>query len=385
MVDAEGSDNPAVIIDNGSGMVKAGFSGAEAPSGVFPSIVGTPKTASALQGVSQKDFYIGEEAIAKKGVLNVKYPIAAGKVTDWSDMEKVWNHCFYSVLRVTPQECLGVLLTEAPLQPKENRERMAEIMFETFQFKNFYVAIQAVMSLYSAGRTTGLVVDSGDGVSHTVPVYQGYSIPHAIKRIDVAGRVLTGWVKHLVLEKMGRDMNSASEMEVVRDIKEKLCYVCATKEEWNEKMSEAQGSTSLDANYTLPDKEVLVVKGEVRISGAELLFQPDLYGKNNDPLQTITTDSINDSDLDVRKDLAKNIILSGGTTMFEGLPERLKHEVTSALPAGNDVRVVADAARKYSVWRGASTFTSLSSFASSWVSAAEYEELGASIIHRKCV
>jgi len=232
MVDAAEDGNPAVIIDNGSGMVKAGFSGAEAPAGVFPSIVGTPKTASALQGVSQKDFYIGEEAIAKKGVLNIKYPIAAGKVSDWGDMEKVWHHCFYSVLRVTPSELQGVLLTEAPLQPKENREKMAEIMFETFQVKNFYVAIQAVMSLYSAGRTTGLVVDSGDGVSHTVPVYQGYSIPHAIKRIDVAGRVLTGWMKHLILEKMGRDMNSASEMEVVRDIKEKLCYVCASKEEY---------------------------------------------------------------------------------------------------------------------------------------------------------
>jgi len=170
--------------------------------------------------VSQKDHYIGEDAIAKKGVLNIKYPIAAGKVEDWGDMEKVWHHCFYSVLRVEPNACAGVLLTEAPLQPKENREKMAEIMFETFQVKNFYVAIQAVMSLYSAGRTTGLVVDSGDGVSHTVPVYQGYSIPHAIKRIDVAGRVLTQYVKHLVLECMGRDMNSASEMEVIREIKE---------------------------------------------------------------------------------------------------------------------------------------------------------------------
>lgn len=150
-------------------------------------------------------------------------------------------------------------------------------------------------------------------------------------------------------------------------------------------MAEAQSSTSLDSNYTLPDKEVLVVKGEVRISGAELLFQPELYGRNNASLQQITYDSINDSDLDVRKDLAKNIILSGGTTMFEGLAERLKGDVTAALPAGNDVRVVADAARKYSVWRGASTFTSLSSFAASWVTSEEYNELGASIIHRKCV
>ena len=385
MVDADGSgDTPAVIIDNGSGMVKAGFTGEEAPRDVFPSIVGYPKTASALQGVSQKDHYIGEEAIAKKGVLNIKYPIAAGKVEDWSDMEKVWNHCFYNVLRVTPNEAKGVLLTEAPLQPKENREKMAEIMFETFQVQNFYVAIQAVMSLYSAGRTTGLVVDSGDGVSHTVPVYQGYSIPHAIKRIDVAGRVLTGYVKTLIQEHMGREMKSASEMEVVRDIKETLCYICETREQYDEQAAAATSSSSLDSNYTLPDKEVVVVKGMVRITGAELLFQPALNGRTNDALDVITYKSINESDLDVRRDLAKNIILSGGTTMFDGLADRLKNEVTGALPAGNDVRVVADAARKYSVWRGASTFTSLSTFENSWVTAAEFEELGPSILQRKC-
>jgi len=380
----EAGSNAAVIIDNGSGMVKAGFSGEEAPSGVFPSVVGVPLNKSALLGVSQKDHYIGEEAIAKKGVLSVRYPIAHGKVEDWSDMEKVWHHCFYSVLRVEPKEVQGCLLTEAPLQPKENREKMAEIMFETFQVKNLYVAIQAVMSLYSAGRTTGLVVDSGDGVSHTVPVFQGYSIPHAIFRIDIAGRVLNDYLQYLVQEHMGRAMTSASEMDSIRDIKEKLCYVCATQEEYDEQSQSALSSSSLDENYTLPDKEVLVVKGFVRITAPELLFQPALQGKSCESMHGIAYKSINESDMDVRKELAKNMILSGGTTMFEGLETRLKNEVTAKLPAGSDVRTVADPGRKYSVWRGASTLTSLSSFAAQWVSASEYEELGHAIVHRKC-
>jgi len=382
MVDSNASK--AVIIDNGSGMVKAGFAGDEAPAAVFPSVVGTPKTQSAMLGVSQKEAYIGDEAIAKKGVLNIKYPIAHGKVEDWDDMTKVWHHTFYTALRVDPSDVQGVLLTEAPLQPKANRERMAQIMFETFQIQRFYVAIQAVMSLYSAGRTTGLVVDSGDGVSHTVPVYEGFSIPHAILRMDIAGRVLTDYVKKLIQTHLGRDMTSSSEMEVVRDIKETLCFTCESPAAYEEAVTNSQNSSEHDTSYTLPDKQVINVKGAVRFTGPELLFKPELNGFTCDSLDGLTVKSVQASDLDVRKDLTKNIILSGGSTMFEGLPARLKADVTNALPAGTDVRVVAEASRKYSVWKGASTLCSLSHFAKQWVTKDEYEEMGDSIVHRKC-
>ena len=201
-----------VVIDNGSGMLKAGFAGEEAPSDVFPAIVGVPRNSSAMLGVTQKDHYIGDEATAKSGVLNLSYPIAHGKVENWDDMTRVWHHTFYTCLRVNPAEITGCLLTEAPLQPKENREEMASIMFDTFQIPALYVAIQAVMSLYAAGRTTGLVVDSGDGVSHTVPVYEGFSIPHAIKRMDIAGRRLTDHVQKLCQSQLGRDFTSSSEL-----------------------------------------------------------------------------------------------------------------------------------------------------------------------------
>jgi len=129
-----------------------------------------------------------------RGVLELNYPISAGIVESWEDMEKVWHHTFYNELRVAPNEVEGVLLTEAPRNPAQNREKMVQTMFETFEVQNVYVAIQAVMSLYSAGRTTGLVVDSGDGVSHTVPVFEGFSLPHAVERMEVAGRVLSGYL-----------------------------------------------------------------------------------------------------------------------------------------------------------------------------------------------
>ena len=184
----------SVVLDNGSGMVKAGIAGEDSPSCVFPAVVGRPKHTQSMQGVATKAEYIGEEAIAKKGVLELKYPIAKGIVESWEDMEKVWSHTFYNELRVEPEKLNGVLLTEAPRNPKQNRERMVQVMFETFQVQNCYVAIQAVMSLYAAGRTTGLVVDAGDGVSHTVPVFEGFTISHAVEKMEIAGRVLTGWL-----------------------------------------------------------------------------------------------------------------------------------------------------------------------------------------------
>lgn len=373
-----GKIKTTVVIDVGSGNCKAGFAGEDAPRCVFPSIIGRPKTKNVMSGTETQDVYVGEEALQKRGILKVTYPVDHGVVQDWDDMERIWSHAFFNGLRVQPAEH-AVLLTEAALNPKANREQMTQIMFETFYVPAMYVSTQAVLSLYASGRTTGIVCDSGDGVTHVVPIYEGYAMPHAVARANFAGRDLTDYLVKLMSER-GPALTTSAEKEIVRDIKEKVCYVA---EDFDAEYGRSQMTSECDVTYELPDGQVVTL-GSERFRCPEALFQPSLLGMEAKGMHRQVYDAIMACDIDIRRDLFCNVVLSGGTTMFQGFGKRMQKEIVDLAPSTMRIRVLYPDDRKHSVFIGGSMLSDLDTFHQMCVTKGEYTEQGPRIVHRKC-
>ncbi|KAF8585819.1 Actin/actin-like protein [Ramaria rubella] len=300
------------------------------PDSAASSIVGRPRHQGVTVGMGQKDCYVGDEAQSKCGILALNYPI-----------EHDWHHTFYNKLCVTPEEH-PVLLTEVPINPKANHLECSCI----------YIAIQAVLSLYASGRTTDIVLDSGDSVTHTIPIYEGFALPHAILRLNLASRDLMDYLIKSLMER-GYPCMTSAEREIVRDIKEKLCYVAL---DFEQEMKTMVQSSQLEKSYEL--------------LGGQALFQPSFLGLEAAGIHETMYNSIYKCDLNICRDLYGNVVFSGGMTIMS--PSRMK------------VKIVAHLGRKYSVWIGGSILTSLSTYQNLWNSKQEYDKSGLGIVHCKC-
>lgn len=412
--------NQPVVLDNGLGNIKAGFAGEDKPRAYGPAIVGRPKYQKIMAGSSlaaeesvsrynNSEAYVGSVAQQNRGLLKLNYPLEHGVVTNWDDMERLWYHTYTKELKTQPEEH-PLLITEAPLNPRRNRDQMCQVLFETFNAPCVYVSVQAVLSLYALGRTTGVVLDSGDGVSHIVPVYDGFTLPTLVKRMDIAGRDITHQLAYQIRRMSGVNLLLSAELDIARAVKEKCCYVSkdAVRDEkmyggvsYSHYAAQAAsgGDLAMFTSYKLPDGHSLTL-GVEQFRAPEILFNPQLIGDESPGIHELTALAILKTDLDLRPTLYQNIILSGGTTLLRNFGDRLLSELkeyqndntvpvwglrgTTSKETRMKIKIYAPPERKFSTWIGGSILAGLSTFRKMWVTSKEYAD-DPDIVHRKCM
>ena len=347
-------------------------------------------------GGRYKDKYVCREAEARRGVLALSYPLEHGVVHDWESVEQIWRCVYEQELGVAAEEH-PVLLTEPPLNPRRNRERMAELMFETFQAPALYLKVQAICALMATGSLSGVAVDSGDGVTHAVPVYEGYGVEHAVQRVNVAGRELTTFLQRLLSER-GTRFTSSAEFEVARRMKEQLCYVAT---DFEAELQRVQSyPEEVEQAFALPDGQQVLL-GSERFRCGEALFRPMLMGTEAMGMHECAHKAVTQCAVDTHRELLRNVVLSGGTSMLPGLPQRLLKELRALSSAPNsssaasatgegisgkgcEVRVVSPPEREHAVWMGAAMLAEQSAMAEMWVTQEDYAEKGSAVVHEKC-
>lgn len=374
-----GPDRPPIILDNGTGMLKIGYAGEMQPRALVPTILGLPK---------KKSLHFKETSIlqmepnlfnTKQSSLSLTYPMVNGIIDNWKDMEILWHHLFDQELQIDPKNH-PLMITEVPLNPKYHRENIAQVMFEKFQVPALQICTPNILSLYASGRTTGLILDCGEGVTSLVPIYDAFVIPLGVCRQNLAGLDLTNYLK-ILLNQKGYNFLTTCEHEVARDIKETTCYIPL---DYNNELKLNKNSHNCLTQYLLPDGNHIQIINE-RFQTPELVFNPKLASYEYKSVHQAVYESISMCEIDIRKNIWSNIILTGGGTMFPGFVERLQFELDRLAPNGAKVKLHATPERKYTAWIGGAVLASLSTYEKMWVMKTDYEEYGTQSIHQKCV
>eukprot|EP00127_Corallochytrium_limacisporum_P004861 Clim_evm5s191 gene=Clim_evmTU5s191 len=375
--------NTPIILDNGTGFIKAGFAGEEAPKAFFNNVIGRPKHIRVMGSSVEDKGVIGKKTQESRGLLRLSGPMDHAIVEHWDDMETIWQYAFEELAVSSDNHTL--LVTEAALNPRSHREKMAEVFFESFNVPALHFALPAVLSLYATGRTTGLVLDCGEGATQCVPVYDGFALPKGIFRNDIAGCDVTRQLQ-LLLRKEGYLFNTSAELDLVRTVKEAVCAVWSRKEAGTAVASEMgmKASKQKAATYTLPDGKPIRVGG-ARHAASEILFQPHLVGDEALSVQEMLASAAQKADVDIRSHLLSNVLLSGGATLTRGFGKRVVEELQASpsIARGTKIRVSAPPERLYTAYIGGSILASLNTFRRMWVTSAEYREHGPTIFSRR--
>jgi len=399
-----------------------GFAGNVEPQYIMPSVIaandlkaagtGVGKAAAEKTGVEDLDFYIGDAALEEKirTTYQVYYPVKHGQVENWTLMERVWEHCIFKYLRAEPEDHF-FLLTEPPLNAPENREYTAEIMFETFNVPGLYIAVQAVLALAASWTSrdvtertlTGTVIDSGDGVTHVIPVAEGYVIGSSIKHIPLAGRDITQFVQQLMRERE-KGIPPDQAMDVAKRVKESYSYVCPDLvKEFGKYDDEPEKWIKQYEGYEpIQKRKFKVDVGYERFLGPEIFFNPEIFSSDFlTPLPKVVDDCIQSCPIDCRRGLYKNIVLSGGSTMFKDFARRLNRDVKRSvdwrieksfeLSGGKikakalDVNVISHNMQRFAVWFGGSMLASTPEYYKVCHTKKQYDEIGPSICRHNAV
>jgi len=385
-----------------------GYAGNSEPNWIIPSVIAchdqNVNQSKGIVGVADLDFHIGDDAMAQSHVYGINYPVRKGQVDNWGQMERLWAHCIFKYLRCDPEDHY-FCLTEPPLNPPENREFLAEVMFESFNVPGLYIAVQAVLALAASWTSkqvtertlTGTVIDSGDGVTHAIPVAEGYVIGSSIKSMPLAGRTVTQFIQQLHRDR-DEKVPAAIQLEVAKAVKERFSYVCPdlVKEYEKYDLEPKQWFKTYEFNEPVSKKELSIDVGYERFLGPEIFFNPEIFSSDYlTPLPEAVDNCIQSCPIDTRRGLYKNVVLSGGSTMFKDFARRLQRDLkrfvdarikkSEELSGGKykavplEVNVVSHSMQRYAVWFGGSMLASTDEFFKVCHTKAQYDEIGPSI------
>ena len=361
---------PTVVIENGSGVLKAGNGGMEAPEFTCRALVGRPRPPCP----KDSDIYIGAVALEVASVTHMRFPTVGGIITHWDDVEELWRHAFTELKADAAEHwvfMVDTFLGNKDLQHTQ-REKMAQIMYETFSVPAFHVEYSTVTTLYSTGRTTGVVLECGEDVTTTCAMYEGYPIKYTACRRRLGGRDVTSYLQELLNEN-GHLFWTRAETEVVRELKEKCAYVALNFDKEIEKAEKGSTCKMTCAHSKVGEIEL----NKERFCCTELLFKPHLNGLDGDGVSDDLFLCCRKCHDEVRPTLYSNIVLSGGTTTLPGFPERIEREMLRLAPSTANIQVVESEFRQYGPWIGGSKLSQLPTFQHIVVTRAEYNESGA--------